>query len=320
MPTASSVLTATLFLFNVLIGCHGWTGSVLSRRQAFLASVSTGGAFLSLVTADSSPALAMDTSSVDTVQSSSRLLISTIPSMPYGAPATNSTIVDATLVENIETLASHLERLAQQRDNAISPLLTGNAWRLVYSNAPEIGSLADNLPPGFHLGKTYQPIDTAQGTFENRSPILVGNLAKIVISVVGDVQVAGPGTVNAVQVVNDRNNRVNVYFRGITFTLDEVFGIQKTWLSKTLIPNADKSRAQPANDVTYLDDKMRIIRGGDGSLFVFVLENDANVAPPTRSSTQTEAIAQKDGQTVDVGIGVAEKSQSPELQFLFQSR
>ena len=53
---------------------------------------------------------------------------------------------------------------------------------------------------------------------------------------------------------------------------------------------------------------------------MFAREMDENVPPPSQLSRRREDLQQKDGQVVDVGIGVAEKSQSPELQFLFQSR
>jgi PAP_fibrillin len=138
--------------------------------------------------------------------------------MPCGAPATNATLPDDVLVGSIKDLALKLETCSQQRGNAVSSLLSGDSWLLVYSNAPEIANVTANyLPFGFCLGKTYQLIDAERGIFENRAsldhPLHVG---KLITTVVNDLQVAKPGTWNAVNVVNDRNNRVNVEFRAIS--------------------------------------------------------------------------------------------------------
>eukprot|EP00545_Synedropsis_sp_CCMP1620_P005940 CAMPEP_0119026506 /NCGR_PEP_ID=MMETSP1176-20130426/35582_1 /TAXON_ID=265551 /ORGANISM="Synedropsis recta cf, Strain CCMP1620" /LENGTH=241 /DNA_ID=CAMNT_0006982235 /DNA_START=1 /DNA_END=723 /DNA_ORIENTATION=+ len=194
---------------------------------------------------------------------SSATLLSLIPPMRFGAPATNATISKYLAVE-IETMAASLESL-DMRDNAKSPLLSGS-WRLVYSNGAEITSLAAQLPLGFCLGKTFQPLDTSAGFFENKGRVEHPlGLARLQTNVVGDVHVAQPGTVNAVGVVNDKGNRVDVDFRVITFQLDEVFGIPIAGFQKSLTPKADPEKAQPANDVTYLDKTTRIVRGGEGA-------------------------------------------------------
>lgn len=323
---------AAVFLL-LISGCHGWTTAHPSRRRAIVeASSLVAGLGLWWSPTAAPPALAADTtikSSQDYKSatghvSQQELLQSMIPVMPCGAPATNATIPAESLVNSIEQLALALETNTRQRNNAISPLLAGNSWRLVYSNAPEIANLAANLPLGLCLGKTYQPITTQLGIFENQSPIK--GIAKVMVTVVGDLQVAPPGALNAVNVANDRNNRVTVQFRAITFELQELLGFKLT-VQKTLIPNNTESRAAPpANDVTYLDDQLRIVRGGDGSLFIFVREDqedDGDVPLSIMlSKEQREALllGQKRGEKVNVGIGVAEKSKSPELQFLFQQR
>jgi hypothetical protein len=92
-------------------------------------------------------------------------------------------------------------------------------------------------------------------------------------------------------------------------------GVQKIHIPN----NADRSRALPANDVTYLGDKVRIVRGGDGSLFTFVRDERDQGIPTMLSFEQGEALlGRQRGEKVNVGIGVAEKSPSPELQFLFR--
>lgn len=234
--------------------------------------------------------------------------------MEYEAPATNATIPKE-LSQQIEALAHYIEN--QQSNNAQSPLLKGN-WKLIYSNGAEITSLATNLPLGFRLGKTTQPV--GDRFFENRGTLEHPlGLAHWQTNVVGDVRVAPSGSLNAVGVVNDRNNRVDVDFNVLVFVLDELLG-RPVRFQKTLIPKPLKEgQAQPANDVTYLDETVRIVRGGDGALFVF--ERDANVNLLTLEEREVLLReAQGKSEKVDVGIGSAEKSSSPELQFLFQER
>ena len=92
-------------------------------------------------------------------------LLALIPSMEFGAPATNATVPPA-LAREIEARAAAVERQAA-RDNAKDPRLS-DSWRLIYSNGREITNLATGLPLGFVLGKTYQPVDVQTGRFENQ--------------------------------------------------------------------------------------------------------------------------------------------------------
>jgi PAP_fibrillin len=146
-----------------------------------------------------------------------------------------------------------------------------------------------------------------------------------------------------------------VEFQAISFTVNELLGISELpILQKILIPQRDKTKtAIPANDVTYLDQNVRIARGGDGSLFIFVREandNDEEEDGEGQQSTTNQRRQQQQQQgkrtsrsmltqeerealiarqeqkrggpeRVNVGIGVAEtSSNSPELKFLFQNR
>lgn len=276
--------------------------SIVSRRAVF----SAGASSIALVLR-SNPALALspDPSS----------LLSLIPPMRFGAPATNATIPQD-LALKIETLAASLEALSTH-NNAQSPLLNGS-WRLVYSNGPEITSLAAKLPLGFCLGKTFQPLDTSAGFFENGASIEhVFHLAKLQTNVVGDVRIAKPGSLNAAGVLNDKGNRVDVNFRIITFQLDEIVGMP-VLIRKAFTPKVNREAAQPANDITYLDKTMRIVRGGEGSLFIFERDQSADTAPML-TVAERNVLFGASGADVAVGsVGTAKMSTSPELQFLFQ--
>jgi hypothetical protein len=69
--------------------------------------------------------------------------------------------------------------------------------------------------------------------------------------VVGDVRLARAGTLNAAGTVNDAGNRVDVDFRRITFSLDELLGAPLARVRKVIVPTQDPDAPQPANDITY---------------------------------------------------------------------
>ena len=297
-------------------------------------------------------------------------LLSMIPSMPYDAPATNVTIQNQDTVRSIEDLATRLEQdessTKYTRNNAQKIQQLNGQWKLLYSNAPEITSLASNkLPLGFTLGKTYQPIsinDSTHGYFENSCEIIqrqqpFNHLAKLRTRVIGNLSLPStPNTRNAVGVVDKYSNRVVLEFQLITFELIELFGYSSrnrksrvdgndnddVLFRKSVIPQVDpvKVKAPPANDITYLDNMVRIVRGGEGSLFIFQKEeqavgntNNYMLTTDERRKLLEEATGRgrSDGTTiqtrssssseiVNVGIGSAEVSSNPEISFLFQER
>lgn len=289
----------------------GLNSFVLSRREAIGAAAGFGGAASAWAVAPAAPL-------VDGSVAASSPLLALIPRMEFGAPATNVTI-PADLVRAIEAGAAALERRSDMFGLASSPKLSGS-WRLLYSNGAEIVQLAKGLPLGFSLGPTYQPLDTATGRFENRGNLMNRfNLAKLQTNVVGDVKVAQAGTLNAVGVRNDRGNRVDVDFRVISFELDEILGTAvEPALRKTLIPRVDPGVAQPANDITYLDETARIVRGGDGALFIFRREESG---VPMLTGEEREALARREKSAGDAAVGVGAerfKDAAPELKFLFK--
>ena len=243
-------------------------------------------------------------------------LLALIPAMPFGAPATNATLPKG-LVADIDARAASLERSFGGR-NVIADQNLNGSWRLLYSDGREITSLAAGFPGGFALGPTYQPIDLATGRFENQGNVLNRyGLARLSTCVVGDVRPAPAGSLNAAGTVNDRGNRVDVIFRRITFSLDEVLG-RPASVRKILVPNQQAGTAQPANDVTYLQADMRITRGGDGALFIFRREESDR--PMLTPAEREELYSDAKGVDVQTGTGRAEDSAPPELKRLLQDR
>ncbi|EJK44776.1 hypothetical protein THAOC_36657 [Thalassiosira oceanica] len=229
--------------------------------------------------------------------------------------------------------------LAKARSKKKGKRFNYTFW-LLYSNGPEITSLASGLPLGFELGPTYQPLDVEGGRFENRGAVSNRyGLARLATGVVGDVSVSPPNSLNAVGIANDRNNRVAVSFRAIVFSLDEVFG-RPVSVRKVLIPKLDPDAvATPANDVTYLDDQIRIVRGGDGALFVFRRARGDEDSPMLTDVERERLFLEgarkgrsklpgsggygkdNDDAAADVIVGGRKESLKgqPELEFLFQN-
>ena len=120
---------------------------------------------------------------------------------------------------------------------------------------------------------------------------------------------------NAAGVLNSANNRVDVEFRRIVFSLDELFG-RPVRLRKVLKTALKPGVEQPANDQTFLSANMRVVRGGDGALFIFRREESSR---PLLSVAERDALY-RDGGAVDVttGTGRPEDSAPPELKFLLR--
>ena len=166
----------------------------------------------------------------------------------------------------------------------------------------EITNLA-KLPLGFQLGPVRQPFSLNSKTFENQGEILhVTRLVHGSTRVVGDFDRAARGTLNAAGVVNDRGDRVDVFFRRVVFEIDAPVAI------KTVVePKADPALARPAVDTVYLDDSLRVTRGGDGSLFV--LTRDADPVPML-TSTQRKDLYGEASQDVVSGAGLGNWSRT----------
>ena len=230
-----------------------------------------------------------------TVAAAKAELLKAIPATATGAPATNATL-PRSVSEKISACADALDAAAAMGDTASNKQLDGS-WRLVYSDAPEITNLA-KLPLGFQLGPVRQPFSLQSKTFENQGEILhVTRLVHGSTRVVGDFDRAARGTLNAAGVVNERGDRVDVFFRRVVFEIDAPVAI------KTVVePKADPALARPAVDTVYLDDSLRVTRGGDGSLFV--LTRDADPVPMLTSTQRRELYGEASSDVVSgAGLG-----------------
>lgn len=180
-----------------------------------------------------------------------------------GSPITDLQIKPQA-AQDIEKLVLALEQVSPFPNplSYASQLLDG-AWLLEYSTAREIRSLK-NLPLGFLVGEIYQTIDVASASFENKAWVehksgLLGGYVRVTASFAPACDRASKQSLQ----------KINVDFKqryvGITRILN--------WNTKLFDPikvvAAQNPQGRiPSLDITYIDETMRIGRGGDGSLFI----------------------------------------------------
>jgi len=186
-----------------------------------------------------------------------------------GSPITDLQL-DKTLAEEIERLTTELESVNPNPNPLLyaSYLLEG-VWQLQYSTAKEIRSLA-SLPLGLKLGKVYQVINVANKLFFN--------LAKVKHSlglVSGYVKVTASFEPAKEDLEPLPNKRINVYFDKRYLSIEKIVGINTPKLNPFKVVPANNTTSRIATlDITYLDETLRIGRGGDGSLFILSKSHD----------------------------------------------
>ncbi|MEH2224667.1 PAP/fibrillin family protein [Nostoc sp.] len=172
--------------------------------------------------------------------------------------------LDKILVAEIEQLTTELESVNPNLDPLLyaTSLLEG-AWQLQYSTAREIRSLA-SLPLGLKLGKVYQVINVANKLFFN--------LAKVkhpLGLVSGYVKVTASFEPAKEDLEHLQNKRINVYFDKRYLSIEKILGINTPQFNPFKVVSANNPTSRTATlDITYLDETLRIGRGGDGSLFI----------------------------------------------------
>jgi len=166
-------------------------------------------------------------------------------------------------VRYLETLATELEKRSPFPEPLVyaNQLLDG-AWLLEYSTAREIRSLR-SLPLGFQVGKIYQIIDVQTASFENKAWVehKSGLLS-------GYVRVTA--TFEAAASTEQLSNRkINVNFKQRFVAITKILGLKTKLLDPLKVVEAKNPVGRtPSLDITYVDETMRIGRGGDDSLFI----------------------------------------------------
>ncbi len=140
-------------------------------------------------------------------------------------------------------------------------------WLLRYSDAREITTLSTRIRLGFQLEKVYQTINVDSLSFENRA--FVKHQWSLVAGAVSITARFEP----ALQPSELQNRRINVYFEERSLCIRKLLGMSTPFLDPfKVIPATPPLDRIPSLDITYLDQDLRIGRGGDGSLFVLTKE------------------------------------------------
>ncbi|MFM2062879.1 MAG: hypothetical protein RLZZ507_2549 [Cyanobacteriota bacterium] len=203
-----------------------------------------------------------------TLKEQFQALIKEIKIQDDGSPITNLKL-DKTKAAEIEQLTVELESLnphPQPLQNAIN-LLNG-AWQLQYSTAREIRAL-DSLPLGLQIGKVYQVINVADAQFFNlayvKHPLkFISGYVKVTARFEPDLDTSS---------LPDK--RINVYFDKRYLAIDKIIGVNTPQLNPFKVVAATGPKGRVATlDITYLDETLRIGRGGDESLFILNKADD----------------------------------------------
>lgn len=182
---------------------------------------------------------------------------------PLDAPITDLEI-QPQFVSVIETLTLALEELNPfPRPLLYASNLLNGAWLLQYSTAREIRSLK-RLPLGLRVGKIYQIIDVGNASFENKAWVqhssgLLSGYVRVTATFEPAKQDDDPLP----------NQKINVDFKQRFLGIDRIMGIKTNLLDPIRVVKARNPVGRiPSLNLTYIDETMRIGRGGDSSLFI----------------------------------------------------
>ncbi len=180
-----------------------------------------------------------------------------------GSPITDLEI-SPKKVQEIEALTVNLENFAPfPRPLSYASQLLDGAWLLEYSTAREIRSLR-RLPLGFVVGKIYQIIDIKTASFENKA--WVEHKMSLLSGYVRISATFEPALTEADLLPNQK---INVNFKQRFIAITKILGIKTKILDSLKVVEARNPEGRiPSLDITYIDETMRIGRGGDGSLFI----------------------------------------------------
>ena len=185
----------------------------------------------------------------------------------------NSTIADSPVTDlevkpqqaqSIEKLTQALEKLTPfPRPLLYGANLLDGAWLLQYSTAREIRALK-RLPLGFFAGKIYQIIDVNNASFENKA--WVQHSSGLLSGYVRVTATFEPFKEDKEQLPNQK---INIDFKQRFIGIEKILGIRLGLFDPIRVVEAKNPVGRiPSLDLTYIDETMRIGRGGDGSLFL----------------------------------------------------
>lgn len=148
------------------------------------------------------------------------------------------------------------------------PHLLDGVWQLHYSTAREIRALS-GLKWGLQVGKVYQVINLAHQSFYNLA--LVEHQLNLIS---GYVLVTATFEAHKEDILP--NKRLNINFDRRYLAISKLGGLSTPQLTPFKVVSARNPVGRiPIFDITYLDEQLRIGRGGDGSLYVLSKSTDS---------------------------------------------
>ena len=171
-----------------------------------------------------------------------------------------------TLTQSLEALNPHLSPLLY------TPQLLDGVWQLQYATAGEIRRLSA-LKYGLKVGPVYQVIDLKHQSFFNQAFVehrlgLVSGYVLVTATFEAAKENSSPLP----------NQTLNINFNKRYLAI--------THIGKISTPNLNPIKVVPANNpkgripifkITYLDEDLRIGRGGDGGLYILSKLPNANI-------------------------------------------
>jgi hypothetical protein len=174
---------------------------------------------------------------------------------------------EATKIEKITETLESLNPFPNPLLYAAS-LLNGT-WQLHYSNAREIRSL-NSLPLGFKLQQVYQIIDVNAKSFFNIA--FVKHSSQLLKGYVKVTATFAPAIDENIMIPQ---KRLNVNFEKRYVSINKIMGLKTPFFDPIRVFDAQNPPGRiPTLDVTYLDENLRIGRGGEGTLFILSKQKD----------------------------------------------
>lgn len=189
--------------------------------------------------------------------------LKTAQDVKLGSPITDVQLED-TIAQEIGSLT---EKLEGENPN-LSPLLyqvnlLDGVWQLHYSTSREIRSLT-KLKYGLKVGTVYQVIDLQTQSFFNQAFVKhrLGLISGYVLVTATFALAKENGSPLP-------NKRLNIDFKKRYLAIEQIAGVTTPNLNPFKVVPAQNPRGRvPVFDITYLDESLRIGRGGDGGLYI----------------------------------------------------
>ena len=162
-----------------------------------------------------------------------------------------------TLTQSLESLNPNLSPLRY------SPELLNGIWQLNYATAGEIRRLS-SLKYGLQLGAVYQVIDISTKSFFNQAFVnhQLGLLSGYVL--VTAIFEAAEDSSSSLP-----NHTLDINFKKRYLAIDKIANIKTPKLDPfKVIPANNPQQRNPTFTITYLDEDLRIGRGGAGGLYI----------------------------------------------------